>query len=200
MFVRKKKLIRCLPLILLACGCNPISTAVKIGFHVVGDVVDDARTDKVGQDLMGRNVAQADAALGQPIEVYSDVNSSRQWRSYPVPMDVLNNQRYVVEAVDNRIVLVEMVKMDSGKVDIALALIYHEKLKGKPAAECEAELKMGAPIMSLRAQSSGQLVQLYDARLIKELPKPHYCIVRYDTSGSCEKVKFAEVAATAGQS
>lgn len=184
---------------MLASGCNPVTSAVKIGIHVVGKVVDDAEADKLGEQLLGRNAAKADEVLGQPIDVFADVNSSRQWRAYPVPMDVLNSQRYVVEVADDRIVLIEKVKMDSGKVDIALALIYHEKLKGKSAAECEADLKMGDPLMGLRSQSTGQLVQLYDARLIKELPSPHYCVVHYDTGGLCDKVKFAEVGGKAEQ-
>lgn len=189
-----------LTLVTVASGCNPVSTAVKIGVHVVGKVVEDEETDKLGDQLLGKNASQADATLGKPIDVYADVNSSREWRTYPVPMDVLKTHRYVVEVAANRIVLVEMVATDSEKVDIPLEILYHEKLKGKAPPECEADLKMGAPIMSMRSQSTRQLIQIYDARLIKELPKPHYCIVRYDTGGHFEKVKFAEVAATAGQS
>lgn len=199
MSMLSKSVILCLAFAAMTCGCSPVGTAVKIGVHVVGKVVDDAETDKLGGQLLGRNAAQADSVLGQPVDVYTDVSSSRQWRTYPVPIDILNSQRYVVEVVNDRIVLVNKVKMDSGKVDIALALIYHEKLKGKSPTECEADLKMGAPLLILR-NSTGQLTQIYDARLIKELPKPHYCIVRYDTGGHCEKVKLAEVAATAGES
>lgn len=195
-----KSVFPCLALVACACGCNPVSTAVKIGIHVVGKVVDDAETDKLGDQLMGQKAAKADATLGQPIDVYADVNGSREWRVYPVPMDVLKSSRYVVEVANNRIVMVEMVKTDSSEVDIPLEILYHEKLKGKSAPECESDLKMGAPVLSLRSKSTGQLTQFYDARLIKELPTPHYCIVRYDTTGLFEKVKFAEVAATAGQS
>lgn len=200
MLLKLKFILPCLVLTAFASGCNPVSTAVKIGIHVVGKVVDDAETDKLGDQLLGKGPSQADAALGKTIDVYADVNGSREWRVYPVPMDVLKTNRYVVEVAHNRIVLVEMVKTDSSEVDIPLELIYHEKLKGKSPPECETELKMGAPIMSMRSRSTGQLFQFYDARLIKELPSPHYCIVRYDTAGHCDKVKFAEVAATAGQS
>jgi hypothetical protein len=194
-----KLILPCLALTAFASGCNPVTSAAKIGFHVVGKVVDDVEADKLGEQLMGKNAAQADATLGQPVDVYADVNGSRQWRVYPVPMDVLNNQRYVVEVANDRIVLIQKVKMDSGQVDIPLALVYNEKLKGKSPSECEAELKMGAPIMILRSQNNRQLCQLYDARLIRELPKPHYCIVHYDSADHCDKVRFAEVAATAGQ-
>ncbi len=184
-------------LIALLSGCgDPVTSVVKIGIHVVGKVVDDAETKKIGDQLLGRKPSQADAVLGQNLDIYSDVNSSRQWRVYPVPMDVLNNQRYVVEAADDRIVLVEMVKEDSNQLDIPLEMIYHEKLKGKTPAECETELHMGPPILTLRSRKTGLMCQFYDARLIKELPSPHYCIVRFDGTGRCEKVKFAEVAAT----
>lgn len=179
------------------CG-DPVTTAVKIGVHVVGKVVEDAETEKVGEQLLGRHASEADAVLGETIDVYSEQGSSRQWRVYPVPMDVLKSKRYVVEVVSNRIVFVEMVTVDSSKVDIPLALIYKEKLKGKTPAECEADLDMGLPVMSLKSRATGQLTQMYDARLIKELPKPHYCVVRFDASSRCEAVKFAEIAAEAG--
>ena len=186
--------VACIALAALAPGCNPVSTAVKIGVHVVGDVVDDARTGNVEEQIVGKDAAQADAVLGTPMDVYADVKGGREWRVYPVPMDVLQNQRYVVEVAQGRAVHIQMVKMDSSKVDIPLALVYDAKLKGKSPSECETELNMGPPIMAMTSRSTGQLHQMYDARLIKELPKPHYCVVRFDTGGHCEKVKFAEVA------
>ena len=178
-------------------GCNPVSTAVKIGVHVVGKVVEDEETQKVGDQLLGRSPAEADRVLGAPVDVYADVRSPREWRVYPVPLDVLKSHRYIVEVAHNRIVLVEQVETNGDDVDIPLEIVYKTKLKGKTPDQCQADLNMGAPVYVLRSRSTGQLVQFYDARLIKELPKPHYCIVTYNGNGVCEKVKFAEIAATA---
>lgn len=184
-------------LIALVPGCgDPVTDAVKIGIHVVGKVVDDAETDKLGNELLGQPPAKADTVLGQSLDTYSDVRGNREWRVYPAPMDVLNNQRFVVETTANRIVMVEKVELNSNKMDLPLELVYYEKLKGKTPPQCEAELKMGPPVIAVRSNTTRQLFQLYDARLIKELPKPHYCVVRYDASDHCEKVKFAEVGAS----
>ncbi|OQZ07100.1 MAG: hypothetical protein B6D36_01655 [Planctomycetes bacterium UTPLA1] len=185
---------------MMVAGCgNPVTDAVKLGLHVVGKVVDDAEVDKLGGELLGQPPSQADAVLGEKIDVYADVDHDREWRVYPVPVDVLNNHRYVVETTADQIVLVEKVELNSDKLDIPLELVYDEKLKGKTAAECETALKMGPPLIVLRSKSTGQMFRLYDARLIKELPKPHYLVVRFDGSDRCEKVKFAEIAASDSQ-
>lgn len=178
-------------------GCNPVSTAVKIGVQVVGKVVEDEETQKLGDQLLGRSTAEADRVLGAPMDVYADLRSSREWRVYPVPLDVLKTHRYIVEVAAHRVVLVEQVETEGDQVDIPLEILYKTKLKGKTPAQCQADLNMGAPIYVLRSRTTGQLVQFYDARLIKELPTPHYCVVKYDGNGVCEKVKFAEIAATA---
>jgi hypothetical protein len=180
---------------LSGCG-DPMTSVVKIGVQAVGRVVDDAEVKKLGKELLGQRPSKADDVLGKCLEVYSDVYSSREWREYEVPMDVLKNHRYVVEIAYNQIVLVEKVGINTDQTDLPLELIYYEKLKGKTAAECQEKLKMGSPVLSLRRKSDGQLCQFYDARLIKELSKPHYCVVRYDNGGRCKKVNFNEVEAT----
>ena len=180
------------------CG-NPATEAVKIGIQVVGKVVDDVEVDKLGKELLGQSAGKADEVLGATEDVYAAVNDDRQWRVYPVPVDVLGNQRYVVETTRGHIVLVEKVEKDSGKLDIPLELVYHEKLKGKTPEQCQAELNMGPPVMVVRSETTGLLFRFYDARLIKEFSKPHYLIARFDENGKCDKVKFAEVAASTTQ-
>lgn len=183
-----------LPAILAGCG-NPATSAVHAGIEVVGIVVDDVETEKLSEQLVGQSPSAADEKLGQVVDVFSDVDAPREWRAYPTPMDVLNTKRYVIVVENNRITMVEMVSIGGEKLDIPLQLVYQEKLKGKTPDECTAAADMGRPIMRLRSKSTGQLHHLYDARLIKELPKPHYMVVRFDADGRCEKVKFVEVAA-----
>ena len=179
------------------CGCNPVHTAVKLGMHVVGQVVDDEETNKLGQQLMGKSPADADATLGKRLDVLRDVHSPREWLVYPVKLDVLGSKRYVVEVSQNQIVGVQMVVRNSGETDIPLKLYYEAKAKGKAPQECEAALGLGPPMLTVRSLTTGQLGQVYDARLVKELPKPHYCVLKFDSGGLCTQVDLVEVAATA---
>ena len=185
-----------LALLLPLCGCNPVSTAVKLGMHVVGKEVDDVETDKLGRQLIGQRPADADALLGERLDVLRDVHSAREWLVYPVKLDLLGQKRYVVEVAQNQIVGLKMVERNSGKVDIPLKLYYEAKAKGKRPADCEAALGLGPPMLTVRSQMTGQLGQVYDARMVKELPTPHYCVLKYDTNQLCAQVDLVEVAAS----
>lgn len=186
-------------LLMLVCsGCSsPASTAAKIGMHVVGMVVDDEETKKLGQQLLGQPPAAADAVLGQEIDALRDVNSPREWLIYPVKLDILNTQRYVVELAQGVIVAVEMVKKSTSEIDIPVKLYLEAKVKGKPIEQCPAALGLGQPMLTLRSMASGQLIQIYDATLVKELSSPHYCILRFDSNRMCAAVELAQVAASA---
>ncbi len=182
---------------LILCGCNPVTTAVKLGTHVVGAVVDDESTQQLGRQLIGQPPAAADRALGQRLDVLRDVHSSREWLIYPVKLDVLGKKRYVVETTPHQIVGVQMVERGGGKTGIPQKLIYEAKVKGKPMADCERALGLGPPLLTVRSVNTGQLGQLFDARLVKSLPKPCYCVLKYDVQQVCTEVDLVEVAASA---
>lgn len=187
-----------LPILLAGyvCGCaSPVSTAVKLGAHVVGKVVADEETDQLGHKLIGRRPAEADAALGQRLDVLTDVNGAREWLVYPVKLDVMGQKRYVVEIARNQIIGVQLVERNAGKTDIPRKLVYEAKVKGKSPRDCEAALGLGPPVLTVRSVPTGQMAQLYDARLIKELREPHYCVLRFDSSHLCTQVDFMQVAA-----
>jgi hypothetical protein len=165
--------------------------------HVVGTVVDDTETAKLGDRLIGQPPSAADVELGQRIDVLQDTSSARQWITYPVKLDVLKTHRYVVEIAGDRIVAVEMVAREGSKLDLPMKLVYEEKAKGKTPRECEAALGMGAPLITVRSTATGELGQLYDASMIEGLTSKRYCVLRFDAAGRCKSLDFAEVKASA---
>ena len=174
-------------------GCNPVSTGVKIGVKIVGKVVNDAEADKLANELVGRGPSAADQKLGKPDDVWHDMYSSRQWRSYPVKLDLLNQKRTVVEVINGRITEVQLIERYGEDADIPLELLYLAKAKGKSPRECQKALGLGPPLLTVRSEKTNQLLQIYDARLIKELPTPHDCFVRFDEHDKCNKVDMVEV-------
>ena len=62
------------------------------------------------KSFVGQPVSQADAALGEPVEVLSDTRSTRTWRLYKVPMDAMDTARYVLEVEGTRILAVSKVQ------------------------------------------------------------------------------------------
>ncbi|HVP10644.1 MAG TPA: hypothetical protein VMV94_05580 [Phycisphaerae bacterium] len=185
----------CAVAILIAAGCNsPAGMAV----HLVGKAVDTGETKKLGDELIGRPPAAADAKFGQPIEVLTQVGGGQKWRIYPVKLDVLDNQRYVVEVSGNAVVGIFKAKRDATGIDLARKTLLDEKTKGKSPAECGTALGMGAPLLTVRSETNGTTSQLYDARTIK-IGSPKYCRLRFDASQRCDEVQIIDVNASAGE-
>jgi hypothetical protein len=184
--------------IILVAGCSPVSTGVKLGVKVVGKVVDDEETKKLSQQLVGQPPSAADQLLGPRVNVLHDANGSRTWLAYGVKMDPLKSSRYVVVVRGNRIVLVQKVGKESDEVGIARGLYYLAKVKGKTPAEATSILGMGAPIMVLRSETTGQLCHLYDSRMVEGLGSEAYCVARFD-KGVCTAVDMVKVKASDGQ-
>ena len=179
-----------------AAGCNPISTGAKYGARLVGDVIEDGDVKQRGQALVGRPVSAADEMCGKPIDVFKDVGSDRRWQTYPVKLDVLGHQRYVVEVLSNKIVSVSKSEKSGRKVDIPRALLLEAKVKGKSPQECEAKLELGRPLLAARSENTKRLVQLYDASMMTDLGTPHYCIARFDENDRCNELEFVAVGAS----
>lgn len=177
----------------LASGCNsPAGMAVQL----VGKAVDSVEAQTLGDELVGQPVAAATAKLGQPIDTWREVRGSRAWWTYPVEMDVLANQRYVVGVSRDRITSVSKVKLDGSGIEMARKLALDQKVKGKSPEECEAALGMGRPLVTARSDVSGMICQLYDAKVIKDVGSPQYCRVRFDANGRCDEVALADVSAS----
>lgn len=182
----------------LLCGCSsPATKVMKMGVKLAGKVIEDDETAKLGQQLIGQPPSAADATLGAPKDVWRDVRGSREWRAYPVKLDVLDQKRYVVGVERNLISTVELIQRHGSKADIPLELVYFAKVKGKLPEACEAALGFGRPLLSARSTMTGQLLQMYDARLVKELTTPNNAILRFDEQDRCNKLNLVEIEASA---
>lgn len=180
----------------LSGGCT---TAASVGVKLVGAAVDHVDVEKRQKELLGREPAAADEMFGEPVDTFRDVNGKREWVVYPVKPDPLDRLRYVVEVADGKVVsLTKAKKYADPKIDIPRALIYKHKCGGKSPAACEEALDLGKPLVTVRSEKTGRLIQLYDADIIEVegVTKPHYCLVRFDGADRCEKVELVEAAAS----
>jgi hypothetical protein len=182
--------------VLLASGCNPVTTGAKLGAHVVGDVYNDADTTERAEKLVGQPQSEADKMFGEPKDTLIEQNGKRTWVVYPVELDVMDSKRFVVEVADGKIIALSKVEKSSSKTDIPRKLILKEKCKGLPPAECEKKLEMGDPLLTIRSKNTNQLAQLYDASSSLKLGKPHYCVVKFDENDIFQDMNLVEVAAS----
>ncbi len=184
-------------LLIAVAGCsNPYKTAAKMGVRLVGQTVEDEDVKKKGQELVGRPVSAADQAFGQTTDVYKEVQGNRSWRAYPVKLDLLGKQRYVVAVVDGKIAVISKAEESERKTDIPRAIMLKEKVKGKSPRDCEANLGLGRPLITARSEKTQRLVQLYDASSMTDLGTQHYCLVRYGAGDTCDDLEFVAVGAT----
>jgi hypothetical protein len=181
----------------VATGCH---SPVGLAMHVVGKVVDDVDADRLGNELIGKPPAAADAKLGKPVNVLAQVNGPLRWRVYSVPLDVMDNQRYVVQISNGAIAGVSKVKIDGTGIELARKLLFEQKVQGKSPMECEAALKLGPPVMTVRSETTGCLNQLYDARFVEGIGSPKYCRLRFDAHQKCDEVQLVDVSASSGSS
>jgi hypothetical protein len=181
-------------MLIVAVGCNsPAGMAVQL----VGKAVDTVDTDKLGKELKGKRASAADAKFGGTIDVYKKVGSLESWRVYPVPMDVLGNMRYVVQMSGmGTIVGVTKVKIDGSGIELAQKLMLDQKVQGKTPSECQKALGMGAPLLTVRSETTGLMTQLYDASLIKGIGSHKYARLRFDASNRCTEVSMVDVSAS----
>jgi hypothetical protein len=172
-------------------------TAVGIGFNLVGKAVDVADVKKREKELLGARLSTADEMFGKRLDTLRDLNSDRSWVIYPVEIDILGDDRYVVEVAAERIVALSRTEKNSDpKRDLLRVLIIRSKIKGMPRTECAAELDMGSPLLTVRSDATGLLSQIYDARHFKELGSPDYCILRFDEQELCMDVEFLGIGAS----
>jgi hypothetical protein len=143
--------------------------------------------------------------FGRRTDAWSDTKSDRKWLVYPVAIDPMKTQRYVVEVAGGRIVALRKVAKNANlATDIPITLVLKHKVEGKTPPECEERLGLGPPLLTARSKATGRLAQLYDAQLIKisGITKPHHCVLRFDQHDRCETVELITVKAStrAGES
>ncbi len=181
---------------LVSVGCT---TAVSTGMKVVGKVVDDSQAKQLGEELLGKDAAAVDAKLGQPLDVWRDTRGPREWRVYPVPMNVMGNERYVAQLNNGKVAGIAKVALDKSGVDLARKLMLDQKVDGKTPAECQTALDMGPPLVTARSEKTGIMAQLYNAKMIQGVGSPQYCRLLFDAGGHCTECSLVDVGGSVGQ-
>jgi len=180
-------------LLSLAAGCN---SPAGMAMQLVGKAVDAAETQKLGDELIGKGPSAADEKFGQPLDTWRQVGGLSEWRVYPVSMDVLGNLRCVVQVSGRRIVAVSKVKIDGSGIELARKLLYDQKVQGKSPRECETALDLGSPLVTARSEKTGQMCQLYDAKMVPGIGSPQYCRLFFDSSQRCTEAALMDVSAS----
>lgn len=177
---------------LSGCSASPMGAAISLA----GDAVNDIDVQGKSRELLGVPAAQCDQALGQPINVFRSEQPPREWRIYGVPYDVIGKYRYMAEIDGGKVIAFSKAQTSSDlAVDVATMAYFDGKCKGKSAQACQDNLGT-VPALSVRNVKTNQLVQLYDARLAKDLQKPYYGILFFGPDGLCCDIKVAQVAAS----
>jgi hypothetical protein len=201
MIARGGVLLATVVLSLAAAGCNPYTTAVKLGVKVVGQTVNDVDVKEHAR-LVGQPVSAADAAFGRRLRTLEETRTGRQMIAYPVKDDVLAMFRWVVETQNGSIVALAKVQNDpDGSQDIAEKVLVKAIVEGKTSKEVQSHDWFHKLILVLRDCSSGNLVRVYDVSGITDLMGARYCVLQFNGSDRCEKIWLVGVPAkTAGSS
>jgi len=185
--------------LLAASGC---STAVSMGVKMVGQAVDDEEATKMGNALIGQPVSAANAKLGQAEDVLREIGGPREWRIYPAPMNVLGNQRYVVQVQGGIINAVSKEEVDASGKAMAEKLYYDVKAKGKTPQEAEAALGLGPPTVAAVSRMTGQMIEFYEVPSLTgmSMSGPKLCRLKFDSTRHCTSVDVVDVGASSGSS
>ena len=179
----------------LATGCI---SAMGVGVSLVGQVIDGADVKDHAKALVGNDIAAADKRFGKRLDTLREIDGPRVWHIYNVTnLNVLGKDRYVVEVRNNKIIALSRVETTSdAKTDIPRALVIASTVDGKSPQECESALDFGRPLLTARSDSTGLLSQTYDARILDEISRAHYCVLRFNENEKCNKVEFVGVGAS----
>jgi hypothetical protein len=180
-----------------ATGCNPYSTAVKLGVKLVGEGVNDADVAQKSQQLMGQPVSAADAAFGQRIRTLQELQTGRQLITYPVKDDLLKMFRWAVEAQNGAIVALSKLQNDpDGGKDIAEKLVLKEIVDGKTPQQIQSHKYFQNLILTLRDTSTGYLIRVYDVSNITDFMGGRYCVLGFDAADRCKDIWLVGVPAS----
>lgn len=179
----------CVVLLASAAGCNPYSTAAKIGIKVVGDVVNDVDMDDRAKQLVGQPLARADATFGQRIRTLQEHNTGRQMITYPVKGDLLDTYRWAIESEAGRIVAIaKLQKNPDGGKSISEKLLLKAIVDGKRPDEIQAHKYFQNLVLTLRDIATGNIIRAYDISLLPAFMGAKYCVLEFDASNTCQTV------------
>ena len=182
---------------MVGCTATPLGMATRLA----GQAVNSADVSKKSDELMNASVAECDAALGPPMDIYRSTEPRREWRVYPVANDLLKKHRYVVEINDGRVIAVSKAERHGDVVvDTATYGYFKDKCLGRSPSDCQKNIGQGPPALSAQHVSTGELVQLYDARLVKDVQRPYYAVLRFGGAGGvCSQINIVGVAASSAK-
>lgn len=176
----------------LLTGCAG-GTPYGLIAKMTGHLVDKAAADSLEKKLLGKPTSAATEELGTPVEILDEVPAGRSWYLYKAKVDILGDERYMLEVKDDKIVRVSKITTGGATtLDLPRALLIKDKVRGKTPAEVEEALDMGEPILTLINRQTDVTLQLYDARLI-ELGKRYYCRLHFSPAAICTDVDFITV-------
>lgn len=170
-------------------GGTPYGLIAKM----TGHLVDKVAADSLEKKLLGKPTSAATEELGAPVEILDEVPAGRSWYLYKAKVDILDDERYMLEVKDDTIVRVSKITTGGATtLDLPRALLIKDKVRGKTPAAAEAALDMGQPILTLINRQTDETLQLYDARII-ELGKRYYCRLHFSPAAICTNVDFITV-------
>lgn len=183
----------------LAAGCSTTSIYKKtatVGLELVGDCIAEDAAYKEYEQLLGRSAADVDQRFGSPRNVFREVSTGREIRTYDVAGDVLGNGRWVVELANGRVDALSRAQLnpDVGK-DQAKALLLQERLRGLTPEQVRATPVAGRFIFdaaprTLKRVPGGELVQVYNVTSFLDLTGARFIVVDYDAAGRCHEVRY----------
>lgn len=192
-------LLAALPVCAIATGCNPASSAVQLGVKVVGDVVNDVDASQKSEELIGGSLTSADAAFGERLRTFQEMESRRLLILYPVKDDVLHMFRWAVESENDEIVALSKLQNDpDGGSDIAEKAVLDAAVKGKSAEDIASNEWFQNLVLTLRDVSNGNMVRVYDASIIPNLLGAKYCVLEFDSSDTCQHVRIVGASGSSG--
>lgn len=176
------------------CRLHPVSLASM----AIGDVIIDADVKKHQEKLYGEPVASADEMFGERQEtlVYAD-DPGRELITYLVKGDLLDDQSWVVEARDGRLVALSRVKRNiDGVEDVVKAAAIKSKVMGKSPADCSRDAELKEPLATLRSRDTGEVMRVYDVRNWTNTRGARYCVLRFDQEERCRDIRLVGVSAS----
>jgi hypothetical protein len=185
--------------VILTGGCSSSGVQSQVAIQMIGTPLDHAQVSDLEKKLMGQPIQSALDELGPAIDILKDLNSSRQWFVFRIDPNTLGQYRYVVEVNNNCISAVSKVQIGGVTgADYPRRYILRDKVMGKFPDQCQKELGLGAPLLSVKSEKTRRLTEFYDARQSKG-NKIYYCIVRYNPTNNCENLAFITVDASTKQ-
>jgi len=180
----------------MTCGCR--AHPASYGMMILGDAISGADVDERKKELLGKPPAAADAMFGERSDTFVDMdNTSSQTLWYPVDADLLTVDRWVVEVSEGQIIVLTRTRENSdGVEDVIRSADLRSKIIGKTPVECRRKAGLKEPVARFRCVETGDRVLVHDVANFTNLRGARYCLLWFDSSGTCTDIKLVGVSAS----